>query len=267
MTEQDSTVRDIVIGIVSSILATILYHLGSRGVLSIRSKRFRKARARLVKDVLTIGLVVFRKFSAGQLRTGAYGLMALLTAVIFLSHGPKIATDDVVTQMTPSNEALVRLGEVWERIDENELIIETLLVDSLIESRNPNKDSSANDERADKIRHLFEQDLAIVSKNRFWLGEKNYKKTRKYLDIYVEYALNKLLVFSPDSSEINKKTEQAKQDIFGVELAVRSGRRFRTMLEPPSPCSFVVGRTEEPIYYDVCEHENKHITDNMLRET
>lgn len=115
-----------------------------------------------------------------------------------------------------------RFGEVWERIDENELAIDNLLDDSLLEKRSPN-DLSASDERANKIRHLIQDDLAIISKNRFWLGEKNYQKTRAYLDINIKYALNKLLVLSPDVTEIIQKREQAKQDIIDMRSMFLAG--------------------------------------------
>lgn len=107
MTDQDSTVRDIVIGLVSSILATILYQHGYRGFAYLRSERFRKARTQLIKHAVNMSVEVFRGLSVRQLRMGAYGLMSILIAMIFLSHGPKMAPDVVTTRKILPNEAVV----------------------------------------------------------------------------------------------------------------------------------------------------------------
>lgn len=116
-----------------------------------------------------------------------------------------------------------KLGEVWEHIDENELTIDHLLDDSLSARANP-KDSSANDERGDKIRNLIEEDFAIISKNRFWLGELNYKRIRTYLDLNIKYALSKLLdPRGTDLSEVFQKREEAKQDILKTRSMFLAG--------------------------------------------
>ena len=84
MTEQDSTFRDIVIGVFSSMLATILYQLGSRGLVYVRSKKFRKARRRFIRNT-TADVMVLQDFvGRHQQLAVALCLLIVIPAVLLL---------------------------------------------------------------------------------------------------------------------------------------------------------------------------------------
>ena len=106
-----------------------------------------------------------------------------------------------------------KIGEMWEQIDRNEVSIDKLLEE-------PKKSSSSNDAKTNNVNarnlnSLIQEDVLIINKNRFWLGEKNYTKVYEYFDKNSELALNILLARpGTDVSEIIASREQAKQDIF-----------------------------------------------------
>lgn len=133
-----------------------------------------------------------------------------------LEYNRTIQQQELARQRSFSDELskirIQKFGDVWERIDENEIDIDSLLDDGL--SEGPKTDSDTNEKKGEKIRSLIHEDLAIISKNRFWLGEETYDKARQYLNINIQYALNKLLVRpGTDLSEVINKRKQAKQDI------------------------------------------------------
>ena len=111
-----------------------------------------------------------------------------------------------------------RFAEVWERLDENEFLIDRILSNTSRQGTNTDKD-------VDEINKLIYDDLAIISKNRFWLGDDKYWRIRNYLDLNVQYALNKLTV-SPgtDLTELLTKREQAKQDILRIRTMFLEGK-------------------------------------------
>jgi hypothetical protein len=111
-----------------------------------------------------------------------------------------------------------RIGEVWERLDGNEFLIDRILANSSRQGNNTDKD-------VDEIHRLIDDDLAIISKNRFWLSDNTYWKIRTYLDLNVQYAINKLMV-SPgtDLSDLLAKREKAKQDILLIRSMFLEGK-------------------------------------------
>jgi hypothetical protein len=114
-----------------------------------------------------------------------------------------------------------KFGEVWERIDEDELAIDSLLEET---SEETSKDSDSKDRKVDEIRKLIHADRAIVSKNRFWLGEGTYEKARGYLDKSVHYALNHLMASrGTDVSELKRQREDAKQNILEIRSLFLEG--------------------------------------------
>jgi hypothetical protein len=116
-----------------------------------------------------------------------------------------------------------KFGEVWEQLDEHEFAIDRLLDDRWFEIE-ADKDSKSNNKIVDDIRKLIDEDKALTSKNRFWLGEDLYNKTMEYLDMNVQYALNKLVVRrGTNLSEFLKKREDAKQDILEIRRLFLEG--------------------------------------------
>jgi hypothetical protein len=115
-----------------------------------------------------------------------------------------------------------KLGEVWEQLDKDEFAINRLLDDRAFEGAN--KDSSSNNQRVDDVRRLINDDQAMASKYRFWLGEDMFHKTTGYLDLSVKYALNKLIApRGTDLSELIKQRDAAKQDIVQIRSLFLEG--------------------------------------------
>jgi len=111
-----------------------------------------------------------------------------------------------------------RIGEVWERLDENEFLIDRILANNARQDNNTDKD-------VDEIHRLIHDDLAIISKNRFWLSDDKYSRIRTYLDLNVQYALNKLLVNpGTDLTDLLAKREKAKEDILLIRRMFLEGK-------------------------------------------
>jgi hypothetical protein len=110
-----------------------------------------------------------------------------------------------------------KIGEMWEQIDNNEVIIDSVL-------EKANKSSNPNDQKGQNvsaINSLIQEDRVIINKNRFWLGEAYYNKIKEYFDRNVQLALNVLLARpGTDLSEIIRKREQAKQDILQMRTSM-----------------------------------------------
>jgi hypothetical protein len=118
-----------------------------------------------------------------------------------------------------------RLGEVWERLDQDEFAIDQLLADSRAQRSSSKAFNSRNTKRAVQITKLIQNDQAIVSKYRFWLGEELFQKAGNYLDINVKYSLNELGATSEsDSSELSNARKRAKQDILQVRNLFLEGQ-------------------------------------------
>jgi len=114
-----------------------------------------------------------------------------------------------------------KVGEMWERIDANEPVIDKLL-------EGPFQDSKSNDQRIDHLNKLLQEDMVIVNQNRFWLGETFYNRIRDYLQILTEYASRKLL--GGQDAEINElatKRSQLKQDIISIRSTFFEGEPYR----------------------------------------
>lgn len=110
-----------------------------------------------------------------------------------------------------------KIGEVWEQIDKTEVNLDNLL-------DRANKTPDSNEKDVNNILRLTEEEVAIINKNRFWLGEQTYNRIKNYLDINGRYALDKLL--GPpgiDLSETVRKREQAKQDILQIRSMFLKG--------------------------------------------
>lgn len=131
-----------------------------------------------------------------------------------LEKSRDIQQQELVRQRSFSDELnkirIQKIGEVWEQIDKNEVDIDDLL-------ERTNKASDSNQKDFDTIYRLVKEDVSIIDKNRFWLGDQTANRIKNYLKINSSYALDKLL--GPpgiDLSETVKKREQAKQDILQI---------------------------------------------------
>ena len=122
-----------------------------------------------------------------------------------------------------------RIGQVWETIDKNEIMIDDLLDQT-------NK-APLNQDKFDKLDRLIEADVMVVKENRFWLGEEAYNQIKVYLDITGRYILDRLFGRSvSDLEDTIKKRELAKQDILKLRSMFLRG-------EPePYPSPSAVGK-------------------------
>ncbi len=112
-----------------------------------------------------------------------------------------------------------KIGEVWEQVDKNEV-----LLDNLLEQANKSSTSdNQKNQNVDAINNLIQEDRVILNKNRFWLGEQNYNSFQNYLDKNVRIALNMLLARAgTDFNEIIEERKHAKQDILQIRESMRS---------------------------------------------
>ncbi|MEK6280330.1 MAG: hypothetical protein AABN95_08245 [Acidobacteriota bacterium] len=110
-----------------------------------------------------------------------------------------------------------KLGEVWEQIDKNEVILSSLLE----RANESSKSNHQKNQNVDVINSLIQEGRVIVNKNRFWLGEQNYDQIKDYLDKNLQLARNMLLARpGTDLSEIIEKREQTKQDILQIRKSM-----------------------------------------------
>lgn len=103
-----------------------------------------------------------------------------------------------------------KIGEVWEHVDRTEVDLEALLDKT-------NRTSDSSDKELDTILKLVKEEVAVVDKNRFWLGEQNHKQLKNYLEINGRYTVDRLLGGTErDLSETIKKRDLAKQDVLKI---------------------------------------------------
>lgn len=126
-----------------------------------------------------------------------------------------------------------KVGEVWERIDEDELAIDGLAEGILAE---PSKDPDSKQEKYNEIVKLVHTDLVMLNKNRFWLGEDTYDRTRGYLDRSIQYILNQFLSGQgTDLSKLKRERRDAKQDILEIRCEFLEGETIPETT-PKSTC-------------------------------
>lgn len=86
------TLGDFILSILSSLIATLLFE--SR-------KSWRRLYDEFPRGVLLLTRIAEQKLTLRRLRLTTSVFMVIITAMVFLSHSPKLATDDIVTQKTP----------------------------------------------------------------------------------------------------------------------------------------------------------------------
>lgn len=165
-------------------------------------------------------------------------ILVLITSVMTVFVGTRVANvytsrqQEIERQHTLNQQELARqrsftdelnkirvqkIGEVWEHIDRTEVEL-----DALLDRTSKGENSGKKD--LNTIVKLVEEDVAVVNKNRFWLGESNYAHLKNYLAINRSYVLDKLM--GPeviDLSDTVKKREQAKQDVLQIRNTVLKG--------------------------------------------
>lgn len=142
----------------------------------------------------------------------------------FIAYIFSLKAQEVASRRSFSDELnkirIQKIGEVWEQLDKNEAE-----VDDLLDNANQAPGANKNVEGAvDSILKLFKEDIDVLNKNRFWLGEQTYNRIKDYLDIEGRYSLDKLLGKPGiDLTDAVKKREQAKQDILQIRSMLLRG--------------------------------------------
>lgn len=106
-----------------------------------------------------------------------------------------------------NKQRIQKRSEVWERLDEDEGVIERLL-NQPDELQNPND----RNERAKQIEKLIQEDRRTIDKYRFWLGE-SHAKIHEYLDASSLYAMQKLLGVDGKVEALSQHREGLKSDL------------------------------------------------------
>jgi len=95
-----------------------------------------------------------------------------------------------------------KVGEVWERLDQDEVKIETL-VGQLVDIDDRHK-SSQNDQLK-QIEKVVEEDKEIIAQHRFWLGQLTYDRILHYLDATIFLLTRKIL--EPEAEDVESLTK------------------------------------------------------------
>jgi superfamily II RNA helicase len=164
----------------------------------------------------------FQRFINSQVFLTFLGF--LLTGVIggALTYLYTAKQQELTSQRSFSDELnkirIQKIGEVWEQIDKTEPDIDQLL-DKI------NKSPDSNNKLAfENIQKIINEDVALINKNKFWLGEQSYNRIKDYLDISSQYTLDKITGRPGiDLSDTVRRREQAKQDILQIRKMFLNG--------------------------------------------
>ena len=102
-----------------------------------------------------------------------------------------------------------KVGEVWERLDRDEVTIERLVN----ELTNNNVDEATQKTGLQQIRKLIETDKEIIAEHRFWLGKEMYDKIQHYLDLTIFLLTRRILEPESDVESLVKARDDARLDI------------------------------------------------------
>jgi hypothetical protein len=108
-----------------------------------------------------------------------------------------------------NNSRLPKLGDLWERLDADDIVINELLEETT-DTAGKKVDRSA---KVHQIVEILQNDRRIAARNRFWLGEFLFNKTDEYLDRTVQICLNSVTDPNADLTELRKKKDTARQDV------------------------------------------------------
>jgi hypothetical protein len=144
-----------------------------------------------------------------------------------LDYTRSVEQQELVRRQNFSDEVnklrIQKFGEVWEELDEHEHETDRLLDDSG-PGGSPEEVADSKSKKVEYITSIIRGDQAMVSRNRFWLGEDLCDKTIGYLDMNVKYAVNKIFASrTTDLSELIEKRKNAKQDILKIRKLFLEG--------------------------------------------
>jgi hypothetical protein len=118
-----------------------------------------------------------------------------------------------------NNSRLPKLGDLWERLDADDIVINELL-EGTTDTAGKSVDRNA---KLHQIVDLLENDRRIVARNRFWLGEYFFNKTDDYLDHSIRICLSSIADSSASLTELRQKKDAARQDIIKLRDSFLEG--------------------------------------------
>lgn len=124
---------------------------------------------------------------------------------------------------------LQKIGAVWEQIDENEVALDKLL-ESINKVPGPDKTRFA------QTANLITNDVVLINRNRFWLGEETYEQLQKYMSITDDIVAGSFLGRPGiDLSQSRAKRKAAKQSIINVRTLFLKGEQTASNSPSNSP--------------------------------
>ena len=118
-----------------------------------------------------------------------------------------------------NNSRLPKLGDLWERLDADDIVINELL-EGTTDTAGKSVDRNA---KLHQIVDILENDRRIVARNRFWLGEYFFNKTDDYLDHSIRICLSSIADSSTSLTELRQKKDAARQDIIKLRDSFLEG--------------------------------------------
>jgi hypothetical protein len=111
-----------------------------------------------------------------------------------------------------NKNSIQKFGDVWQRIDENDLAIDALF--SVSESESLHATSAlVKKGRLDELRRLTDAEVRVLSRNKFWIGEELYVKANDYVHRRKVYGQGVIARTRTDLPELKEQVECAKQDL------------------------------------------------------
>jgi hypothetical protein len=155
----------------------------------------------------------YKRFTVHPMTLLVIGSALTLGIGSWLTHYYARKAQEVAATRSFSDELnklrIQKVGEVWERLDQDEVTIERLVN----ELANNNADEATQKTGLQQIRKLIETDKEIIAQHRFWLGKETYDKIQHYLDLTIFLLTRRILEPESDVESLVKDRDDARIDI------------------------------------------------------
>lgn len=188
-------------------------------IKALVSERTQKSKWRKVGGVLI-------KFSTNPLTLLVVGFLLTGWGLSSLNNTYAKQQQELAAMRSFSDELnklrIQKVGEVWERLDEDEFMIDEIIREATDEA---NKDKAATNQKLTEVIKRLQADRGLVTKYRFWLGKRVFDSANEYLNANIRYILRKLTGSSEEElKQYLEKRNAAKSDIDQVREQFLSER-------------------------------------------